>query len=310
MKAASIVLLILGIVALVIGFIPFFYSTARLQVDQPTMLVEKATNYTTQSGFLGARTNYYSQIQVKPTAAAKPSINYLLVADNGITKQNYKVSWNQQELESQQSKTITNKISQDQYIAFGTHKGFTTDTFEVRPGHQISNLVPALVILAIATLTYTAHRRRQKRQPYPGLQSWGGITTTPHSEGIGRIWYVYPNGETTDTPPPGAPPHIAGEPIESYEAIGQFKDMGLYKKANMEKLNELVREEKIKPGEARKFLRDIEERGDDFFSQKEFANFLEAIDDGTKSDRQEHDVDRLSDRINKKYGFDFKKFRF
>ena len=308
-KTTPKILLILGIVGLIIGLILYFHGTVTLEVKDVPIKLDKATYYTSQ----GFSTNYYSQIQVEPTAAAEPNINYLLVLNNGIIKQNYEVSWSQLELAIHKSKTVTNKISQDEYTALGMNAAIMTDTFEVRPHHQILYLMPGIAILVAFILLYRASLKRPERQQYdasptPTRKPSASSSRVPPPHGT---FYVSPDGTATDTPPPNASEtietHEFAEPMEYIKSERKGIHLGIWQDINNQKLNRLVQEGKLKPRDALEFKRAIEEHGGDFSSQKDFESLLEAIDHGVESQRQEHD--RLPDSIFKKYGIDPNKFR-
>ncbi len=120
------ILLTLGIVGLITGLGIYFFETENVEVEDVPVNVVEATRYT-KMGFISE--DYYAEIKVEPTTATKPKMTYLLLLDNGITKGEYKVSWEQLEIDIHKVKTVTNKISQDEYAAL-----------EMQPNYKVKTL--------------------------------------------------------------------------------------------------------------------------------------------------------------------------
>lgn len=300
------ILLLLGIVGLTIGLILYFRGTVVVEVKDVPVKLDKATYYTMQGFF---STNYYSRIQVEPTAVAEPNMKYLLVLDNGIIKQNHQVSWSQLELAIYKSKTVTNKISQDEYAALVMQPNFTTKMFEVRPQHQMLYLVPGIVVLMVFILSYILSYRASPKSAEREKYAYATPTLEDRESPPEPDWIVDEHGQAI----PFKKRHKDSErtiPLESIEYIKPEREgahMGVWQDINNQKLNRLVQEGRLTPREALEFQRAIEKAGDDFFSQERLGGLLRAIEHGAESERREHD--RLPDSILKKYGINPNKFR-
>ena len=145
MRILPRILLTLGIVGLITGLGIYFLKTETVEVKDVPVRIDKATRYT-KLGFMS--TDYYAEIQVEPTTATKPETSYLVILDNGMIKKEYKVSWEQLEIDINKAKTVTNKISQDEHTALEMQPGYNFRTFEVKPQHQMLYLlVPGIVVL-------------------------------------------------------------------------------------------------------------------------------------------------------------------
>jgi hypothetical protein len=322
MKTLPKILLIIGIVGLIVGLGLYFLKTEivdGIEVKEVPIKLDKATYYTSQGFF---STNYYLQIQVEPAATAKPDVDYLILLDNGIIKQEYLVSWSRLELAIHKSKTITNKISQDEYTALSMQPSYTTKMFEVRPKHQGLYLVPGIVALVAFITSYILLKRQKPERvvsppPDPIAEGfwpessppYDNVASTPNQASPnGKRWWVYPGGIATDTPPPNA--NEAYQFVEHSEPVGpgiQGPNMGIWQNKTYQTLKRLVQEGKVTPGEALKYHQAIEETGDDFFEQQKLDNLLKEFGHGAESNKQEHG---LPDSLYKKYGIDKDRFRF
>jgi hypothetical protein len=183
MKKLSKVLLILGVVGLIVGISIYFFKTEIIEAEGMLVKINEATRYSRQ-GFIS--TDYYTEIQVEPTELTKPGVTYLLILDTGIMKNEYKVSWEQIEIDLHEIKTTSNKISQDEYTALEMQPNYNVEYFEVKPQHQILYLVPGIVILALAYII-------SRRVPKKSLEKTRDETTTvfedsaPPTEGFKYI---------------------------------------------------------------------------------------------------------------------------
>jgi len=325
MKTLPKILLIIGIVGLIVGLGLYFLKTETvvgIEVKEVPINLDKATYYT-------SLTKYYSEIQVEPAATAKPDVDYLILLDNGIIKQEYLVSWSRLEIAIHKSKTITNKISQDEYTALSMQASYTMKIFEVRPKHQGLYLVPGIVALVAFITSYIFLKRQKPLKPKPAVLSQPDVTpdaegqyfrpeSSPLYENIdsirnraspnGKCWRVYPGGIATDTPPPNA--NEAYQFVEHSEPVGpgiQGPNMGIWQNKTYQTLKRQVQEGKVTPGEALKYLQAIEETGDNFFEQQKLDNLLKEFGHGAESNKQEHG---LPDSLYKKYGIDKDRFRF
>jgi hypothetical protein len=156
MKTVGIVLVIAGIVGLLIGGGIFLFMTKTVPINTMPITIEKASYYTgqTSGGFLNPKTAYYSQLQVVPTPMAKANVSYLITTDNGIIKQNYSISWSQLELGISKSKTITDKISQDELTALKQNSQYTVKVDEIKPQHKIIYVIPGILFFILGGCMY------------------------------------------------------------------------------------------------------------------------------------------------------------
>lgn len=283
MKTLPKVLLIVGIAVLIVGLGLYFLKTETvegIEVKEVPINVDKATYYTSRSsGFLEPTTNYYWQIQVTPTATAKPDVSYLILLNNGVIKQEYKVSWSQLELAIHKPKTIANKISQDEYTALSMHTAYTTQTFEARLKHQIWYLIRGIVILVMFILSYKLFPKRRERQRYsmsptpppePSLFPSFEPNPPPHlGQSTGTI-YVDVDGKP-------APPPNANESSGFYEYVDD-SDIASSQPSDTDfltnlRINRLVEEGKITIKEAEATRQQTKNMG---FIERE--GFLSAIE--------------------------------
>jgi hypothetical protein len=206
MSVLSKTLLILGIVGLIVGLILYFQGTAVVGVVNAPVVIDKYT-LSIQQGFFSDA--HYCKIQVTPTSQAKPNTSYLLVIDNGIVKQSYKVSWSQLELAIHKPKTLTNKISQDDYSALGMQSAHLT-AFEMRPERQVLYLVPGIVLLVAFLSYYVPLKSRGVPSKSKGVPSSsavarpGSVMDSVPTSPQGKSWWVPPSGLPSDIPPRSA----------------------------------------------------------------------------------------------------------
>lgn len=156
----SRILLVLGIGWLAAGLILYFTKTISVEVEYATLELQKAGPDT---GLSWGNTNYYYKIQVKPISRTEPDIHYLITIDNGIVNKEYEVSWTQLELDIGKVKTISNKISFDEYTAYQMQSQFTVRFFELRPQHSVKYLIPGPSILIGCLLFYVRYRQSASR---------------------------------------------------------------------------------------------------------------------------------------------------
>lgn len=261
MSVLSKTLLVLGIVGLVVGLVLYFQGTVVVEVMNAPVIIDKYTCYIHQGFFSDA---HYCEIQVTPTLQAEPDTNYLLVMDNGIVKQSYKVSWSQLELAIHKPKTLANKIPQDEYTALGMQAGHLT-AFEIRPQRRMLWLVPGIVLSGMFVLSYILSRRKI---PEKGGGSVRPVVKPPPSPVGTRlevppdntIWYGWPNRPPSRTPPPtpdveggfaGAEPK--GEVIDVQSPYGDVL-------TNLT-INRLCREGKIDIRAAESLRRQVKDMG-------------------------------------------------
>jgi hypothetical protein len=278
MGVLSKTLLILGLVGLVVGFVLYLQGTVLVEVSSPPVVIDKYT-LSIQQGFFSDA--HYCKIQVTPTSEAEPDTNYLLVMDNGMVRQSYKVSWSQLELDIHKPKTLTNKISQDEYTALGMQSAHLT-AFEMSPERRMLWLVPGIVLLGMFVLSYVLSRRKISEtgrgdgrpivEPRPSP-----VGARPDVTPDGTIWYGWPNHRPPSrTPPPtpgvqgafaGAEPQ--GEPIDLGSPFGDI--------LTNERINRLCREGKIDIREAESLRRQIS--GMDILQRNAFLRSVEYRDE-------------------------------
>lgn len=273
MNTLSKTLLVLGIVGLTAGLILYFHGTVMVDARDVPAKIDKATHYTEQGLF---SRNYYSQVQATPTSAAEPNMNYLLVLDNGIIKQNYKVSWSQLELDICKLKTVTNKISQDEYTALGMKPSYTTKMFEVRPQRQMPYLVPGIVLL-VAFISYYVLSKLRGVPSSPCVLSQENVTgATPVFESTaplpGQVWPVNEHGQAIppESEPQGEPTTFvdSSEFIKSPSPLESFEDF-----QTNQRINRLIKEKRITIEEAKSVRQQTCNM--DFLERKGFLSAIE-----------------------------------
>jgi len=265
MRILPKILLILGILGLILGLSIYFFKTETVEAEDVPVKIDKATRYTKQ-GFIS--TDYYTEIQVEPTASTKPKVTYLLILDTGIMKNEYKVSWEQLELDIHKVKTVSIKISQDEYTALGMQPSYTTKIFEARPQHQMLYLVPGIVLLVAFISSYVLSRESIKRLKLEhGMPPPLDVTPTPKDRGApnGKRWWVKPDGTTTDTPPYNASEpisYIVSEPMESQPVFHLGEDWlsKHYKNERTQAETEQIKEETELIKEIKEDIRDERQR--------------------------------------------------
>ena len=177
MKTLGIVLGIAGIAGLLIGVGIYLFLTKTVEITTVPITIEKATYFAgqTSAGFWGPKEAYYSQIQVKPTTMAKPDVNYQIVTDNGIIKQNYSVSWSQLELGISKSKTITDKISQNELAALKQNSQYAVKINEIKPQHNIIFIIPGILLFVLGGFMYLL----SPSSPSKNRKKWNYVPSDP-----------------------------------------------------------------------------------------------------------------------------------
>jgi hypothetical protein len=183
-----------------------------------------------------------------------------------------------------------------------TTAAFTRPLTAVTPSTMIWLVIPA--ILGVILIVGLFMRRRIVKVPCPARE--GAIPTGddaashPHASSpmtpLYEKNYFGPDGPGMNSSPPADRPFVDPWPfVDPYGKGGnpsfvQAQDIwpempwitdmnpSVHRGMNSMKLNRLVKEGKVTPGDAIKYQRDIEERDDDWLSQRPIGSLLDAID--------------------------------
>jgi hypothetical protein len=281
MNTLSKALLALAIIGLIVGLVLYLRGTVMVEVTNGPVTVDEYRCYFDQ-GFLSK--SHYCEVEVTPTVHAEPATKYLLVIDNGIVKQNYKVSWSQLELGIHKTQTLTNKISRDEYTALGMEESHLT-VFEIRPQRQMFYLVPGIALLVAFLSYYVAVRLRTApsssavslgEEEIVGAHTPEAVPVHHPSSPQGKTWWVPLSGLSSEKPPPdgnertdraGTVPE--GEIIDVQSPYGDsWTD---------QRINRLHRKGRIDIREAESLRRQTKNMG--FFEKQSFLRNIEFGDE-------------------------------
>jgi hypothetical protein len=149
-------LLFASFVFAIVGVIVYFSTTSSTIItDNPVSITEATYNDNSQS------------IKVVPTSTTEQDTIYVVTLDNSIFEQSFTVSWNQLELAIEKQKTLTNRISSDEFTAIQMHPSYSTTIYRLDHTHPIIWLIiPISVLLLVCVFAIpTLYRISQPKAP-------------------------------------------------------------------------------------------------------------------------------------------------
>jgi hypothetical protein len=168
LSAVITLLIVPSFVFIFVGIIVYFTSTSfTLVQDNPVTIIASK---------LGENRNTID-FQFLPISTAKSDITYLLKVDNGFYKQEFKISWNQLELNIDKIKTVTKTLSTDEVTAIQRRPNYVLVVYEIKHNRPILWIICPIV--AFTLLWVLSSKTRSNISPKPTINTISPINDKP-----------------------------------------------------------------------------------------------------------------------------------
>ena len=157
---------LVGILLVIISLGLYFIPTINLNTAKGTVEIEHPRNYL-KSGVIAPRR--YLEYTLIPTQMTKTNVTYRIVVDNGLVRQEDKISWSELELGILKPKLIIHSLTSDEYTAVSVLPKYKIMVYEIRPERDVNYLMIPFVyvgLLSLAILAGFGRKTRRIAEPY------------------------------------------------------------------------------------------------------------------------------------------------
>lgn len=161
-KTLSVFLVLFGILLVIVSMGLYLIPTVNINTVKGTVEIEYPRCYIKDGIFAPKR---YVQYELIPSHVTKADVTYRVIVDNGLVRQEDKVSWTSLELGILKSKVITHSLSVDEYVAISMQPKYETMVYEVKAERDFSLLMIPVVYAGILVLAVMSGVGRRQEKP-------------------------------------------------------------------------------------------------------------------------------------------------